>query len=151
MEKKIVSLRLEEKEHEYFKKRARQEGMTFTNFVSKSMYYFDNFLKEKESCAVDSVINETVLHKGTENPAKHSNDFPIDEIRSTSDRDKKIQQLHHALQVLTEEFFNEKSKSENMVEKVTELENQLKKIQNPIQPKKVTSKQKKVSRNSRTV
>ena len=144
MEKKIVSVRLEESEHEYFKKRARQEGMTFTSFVSKSMYHFDSFLKEKKSSVVNSAKNETALYAKVEDTAKYLTDFPVDETQGISDRDQEILRIDQTLQSLTEKFLNEKSRHEDIAEQIAKLEGRLKKIQS----EKVTSKQTKVSRNS---
>lgn len=146
MEKKLVSLRLEDKLHKYYKKRAIQEGMTFTDFVSKGLHYFDNFITEKENNAVDLERDNSVLYRENENIDECSTDLSIDDIQSTSDHNKEILEIKQTLQVLIEEFLNEKKRHQNIGKQIAELENRLNKIQH----QKVT-KQGTASKNSSTV
>jgi len=124
MEKKIVSVRLEKSEHEYFKKRARQEGITFTDYVSKSMFHFDDFLIKQKNDAEELEESKLALRARTEN----SNDFSSNYTNEKNEYLDEILQINQAIKDLGEEYLNEKSRHNRISKKISELSKHLKRI-----------------------
>jgi hypothetical protein len=134
MEKKIVSLRLEENLLEHFKKRARQEGMTFTDFVSKSMHYFDDLLMREKNIVEDLDKDKLALYAETEDISVCLTDYSTDDIQATSEEVTEILNIKKNLQSLAKEILNEKSRhrrnTEDIDNKFDKLAQRLDKIQN---------------------
>jgi len=140
MDRKLVSVRLEEELLKKSKKKARQEGMTFTDFVSKSLYYFNNFLEHRENNAEDLEPHESKFNLKADEPSECLTDLSINDIQLESDYDRKILQIHQNINALIKEFLNERNRNINKNEDISNKIEKLKKELSEISREKMTHK-----------